>query len=86
MSVNLFVGNLPFSASEDDVRRLFEEHGPVSEIRLVTDRFSGTPRGFGFVIMDAEAAKVAQQALDGIQFCGRTLRVDQARDPQPARG
>jgi len=84
MSVNLFVGNLPFNASENEVRSLFAAHGTVEEVRLVTDRFSGNPRGFGFVIMDAEGALAARQALDGARFQGRVLKVDEAREPRPA--
>ncbi len=76
----IYLGNLPFTASEDDVRELFGQHGPVSSVSLVNDRETGRPRGFGFVEMDPEAAIKAIEALDGTEFEGQTLRVNEARD------
>jgi RNA recognition motif-containing protein len=77
----LFVGNLPFSATEDEVREKFAEHGEVQSVNLVNDRHTGQPRGFGFVEMDDEGAQRAIQALNNTDFGGRALRVDQAHSP-----
>jgi len=74
----LFVGNLPFSATEEEVREKFAEHGEVHAVNLVNDRHTGQPRGFGFVEMDDEGAQRAIQALNNTDFGGRALRVDQA--------
>lgn len=77
---NIFVGNLSFGASEDAVRALFEAHGTVSRVNIVTDRDSGQPRGFGFVEMadDAEGDR-AIAAVNGRDLDGRTLNVNEAR-------
>jgi cold-inducible RNA-binding protein len=77
---NIFVGNLSFGATEDAVRSLFEAHGTVSRVNIVTDRDSGQPRGFGFVEMndDGEGTK-AITALNGTDLDGRTLNVNEAR-------
>jgi RNA recognition motif-containing protein len=77
----LYVGNLPFGATEDDVRELFEQYGSVHSVKLIMDRDTGIPRGFGFVEMDADVAPAAISALDGSNFQGRPLRVNEARDP-----
>ena len=74
----LFVGNLPFSATEEEIREKFAEHGEVLAVNLVNDRHTGQPRGFGFVEMDDEGAQKAIQALNNADFGGRALRVDQA--------
>jgi RNA recognition motif-containing protein len=79
----LYVGNLPFSATEDEVRDLFERHGTVHSVSLITDRDSGRPRGFGFVEMDDQAAQSAIDALDGTDMSGRDLRVNEAREREP---
>ena len=80
MSKRIYVGNLPFSATEDEVRTLFAEHGNVISVALPTDRETGRPRGFGFVTMsDPEAAQAAIKQLDGQDFGGRPLRVNEAR-------
>jgi RNA recognition motif-containing protein len=77
----IYVGNLPFSASEDELRELFEEHGPVESIAIITDRETGRPRGFGFVQMEtSEGATSAIRALDGKPFGGRPLRVSEAQE------
>jgi len=77
---NIFVGNLSFGATEDSVKSLFEAHGAVDRVSIVTDRDSGQPRGFGFVEMpnDAEAER-AIAALNGTDLGGRTLNVNEAR-------
>ena len=79
METNIYVGNLPFSASEDQVRQMFETYGQVTSVKLINDRETGRPRGFGFVEMDEEGAKQAIQALNGSDFGGRTMKVNEAR-------
>lgn len=75
----IYVGNLPFSATENEVRERFAAHGTVESVSLVTDRHTGEPRGFGFVEMSADEAAAAIQALDGAEMGGRNLRVNEAR-------
>ena len=82
---SLFVGNLPFTASEDELRDLFAAYGTVESVRLITDRETGKPRGFGFVEMaDNEAARAIQE-LNGKDFDGRALRVNEAERRTPKR-
>lgn len=83
---SIYVGNLPFSASEDQVRELFSAHGDVKEVRMITDRETGRPRGFGFVRMDPAEADVAIEALNGTELDGRTLRINEAQDRKPGGG
>ena len=78
MSKKIYVGNLPFSASDDEVRQLFEAYGPVESVNLITDRETGRPRGFGFVEM-SDGADDAIQALHQTEMGGRTLNVNEAR-------
>ncbi|MDX1632725.1 MAG: RNA-binding protein [Thermoanaerobaculia bacterium] len=75
----IYVGNLPFSATDEEVRALFEPHGEVHEVDLIHDRQTGRPRGFGFVEMESEDAEEAIEALDGTQMGGRPLKVNEAR-------
>jgi len=76
----IFVGNLPFSATEESIRSLFEQHGAVERVSLMTDRDTGRSRGFAFVEMsDAAEADRAIAALHGFNFGGRTLNVNEAR-------
>lgn len=82
MSKRLYVGNLPFDATTEDVRAAFEAFGTVHEVSLVTDRDTGRPRGFGFVEMDEEGAKAAIEGLDSKDFGGRDLKVNEARERQ----
>jgi cold-inducible RNA-binding protein len=83
---NIFVGNLSFGASEDSVRSLFEAHGKVEKVSIVTDRDSGQPRGFGFVEMtDDSEAERAIAALNGTELDGRALNINEAR-PREDRG
>ena len=85
MIVKLFVGNLSFQATEEDVRELFQHAGPVGSVRIVTDQFTGRSRGFGFVEMATrEEAVEAIKMLNGRLFRDRHLVVDEAR-PQPQR-
>ena len=88
MSKKLYVGNLPFSTTEDELRRLFEPHGGVASVKVVTDRETGRPRGFAFVEMnDPDGASAAMRVLDGRELGGRALRVNEANDrPAPSRG
>jgi RNA recognition motif-containing protein len=76
----LYVGNLPFTATEDEIKQAFGEHGTVHSVALITDRETGRPRGFGFVEMDDDAISNAIQALDGKDLGGRALRVNEAQD------
>jgi RNA recognition motif-containing protein len=76
----LYVGNLPFSATEDEISELFGQHGTVHSVALINDRETGRPRGFGFVEIDDEALQPAIQALDGYEMGGRALRVNEAQD------
>jgi RNA recognition motif-containing protein len=76
----LYVGNLPFSATEESVRALFAPHGNVEKVSLITDRETGRPRGFGFVEMSNADASRAMQALNGADFEGRALKVNEAQD------
>lgn len=84
--MNIYIGNLPFDATEDEVRELFLEYGEVSTVSLIKDKFSGQMRGFGFVEMPnvAEAQK-AIQGLNGKDFKNRSLAVNPAR-PREERG
>jgi RNA recognition motif-containing protein len=84
---NIYVGNLPFSATDADIQTLFEAHGNVTRVSLITDRETGRPRGFGFVEMenDADGAK-AIEALNGADMGGRTLTVNEARPREPRGG
>jgi RNA recognition motif-containing protein len=86
MSKKLYVGNLPFTATEEEIRTAFEEYGTVHEVSLITDRQTGRPRGFGFVEMDEEGAKAAIEGLDSKDFGGRTINVNEARERQGGRG
>ena len=76
----IYVGNLPFTATEQDVKELFGQHGTVESVALPTDRETGRPRGFGFVEMPQADAQRAMQALNGFNMGGRPLRVTEAQD------
>jgi len=84
MPKNIYVGNLPWSATEEDVRAAFEAYGEVYSVKLVNDRETGRPRGFGFVEMEDQGALEAIENLDGSNFGGRNLKVNEAR-PRPER-
>lgn len=89
MSVRLYVGNLPFNVTEQDLEQLFSQSGQVDSANVVTDRDTGRSRGFGFVEMETqEAADAAIQALNGYELSGRALTVNEARpkESRPARG
>ena len=82
----LYVGNLPFSATDDSVRALFSKYGTVEKVSLITDRETGRPRGFGFVEMSNADASRAMQALNGADFDGRPLKVNEAQDRERSGG
>jgi cold-inducible RNA-binding protein len=83
-SAKLYVGNLSYDTSEASIRTLFEPHGEVTSVNLITDRDSGRPKGFGFVEMgSAEEAQAAKTAIDGTQVDGRALKVDVAKEQVP---
>lgn len=84
MSTRIFVGNLPFSASDQEVRDLFAEYGSVAAVDLITDRETGRPRGFGFVEME-DGAEEAIQNLNQYQMGGRALNVNEARPREERR-
>jgi cold-inducible RNA-binding protein len=82
---NIFVGNLDFNTTEDELRQLFEAHGQVDRVSIMTDRETGRSRGFGFVEMaSAEDGEKAIAALNGAQIGGRKINVNEAR-PKPER-
>ncbi len=76
----LYIGNLPFTATEDEVRELFGQHGNVHSVALINDRETGRPRGFGFIEVDDDALSAMIQNLDGKEMGGRALRVNEAQD------
>jgi RNA recognition motif-containing protein len=86
MSKKLYVGNLSFSSTEDDVRNHFASYGEVLSVNLITDRETGRLRGFGFVEMDDEGANAAIEALDGKELGGRTLKVNEAQEKPRSGG
>jgi RNA recognition motif-containing protein len=84
--VNIFVGNLAFNTTDHDLRQIFEPYGAVDTINIITDRYTGQSRGFGFVEMpDAHAAQAAIQGLQGTALGGRTLNVNEAKPRAPRR-
>lgn len=87
MVKSIYVGNLPWSATEEEIRNLFGAFGAISAIKLVEDRETGRPRGFGFVEMEESEAQKAIEALEGTELGGRTLRISEAkpREPRPPR-
>ena len=83
MAKSIYVGNLPWSATEEQVQNLFAAYGNVLSVKLVSDRETGRARGFGFVEMEDPAASAAIEALDNTNFGGRTLRVNEAKPRAP---
>ena len=85
--MNIYVGNLSFEASEDDVRQSFAAHGEVTSVNIITDRETGRPRGFGFVEMASEEeARKAIAALNETEISGRAVTVNEARPKAPRGG
>jgi len=86
MAKKIYVGNLPFSSTEDEIRDLFAQYGNVLSVNLISDRETGEPRGFGFVEMDDNEADEAINALNNHQIGGRSLRVNEARPKEGGGG
>ncbi len=82
---SIYVGNLPFTSTEDELRGLFEQYGEVLSVKLISDRETGRPRGFGFVEMEDSDASAAIEALNGQELGGRTLRINEAQERKPRR-
>jgi len=79
--MKVYIGNLPFSATEEELRTKFGAHGTLTEVALIADRDTGRPRGFGFVTFEtADGAKAAIAALNGTEMGGRNLKVNEAQD------
>lgn len=87
MGSKIYVGGLPYAATEEQLSDLFAAHGSVESARVITDKFTGQSRGFGFVEMaSAEEAQKAISALNGTEMGGRTLTVNEARPQEPRSG
>ena len=86
LTKKLYIGNLPFSSTEAELKEAFEQHGTVESINVITDRETGRPRGFAFIEMDAAGADAAREALDGKDLGGRNIRVDEAHDRRGGGG
>ncbi len=85
--MNIYVGNITYSASEEDLRALFENYGTVDSARIITDRETGRSKGFGFVEMPEDSeANAAIESLNGADFNGRSLTVNQARPREERSG
>ena len=84
--MTIYVSNIAFNATTQDLRQLFESYGVVDKVSIITDRDTGQSRGFGFVEMpDSQAAKAAIQGLQGKELAGRTLTVNEAKPRAPRR-
>ncbi len=87
MGKKIYVANISFSATEQDIRDIFSEYGEVATVKIITDKFTGQSRGFGFIEMESESdAKKAISELNGKPFMGKTLTVAEARPQQPRAG
>jgi RNA recognition motif-containing protein len=87
MGKNIYVGNMSYDTNEDRLRSLFETYGEVTSVNVITDRYTGRPRGFSFVEMaDTAAADQAIAALNGQEVDGRTLTVNEAKPREPRSG
>ena len=82
----IYVGNLPFTATEDEIKDLFGQHGTVHSVALINDRETGRPRGFGFIEVDDDALSAMIQNLDGKEMGGRALRINEAQDKPRSGG
>ena len=78
--MTIYVGNLSFNSTDGEIRELFERHGAVHSVKLISDRDTGRPRGFGFVQMDKAEGDAAIEDLNGTDLGGRTLRVNEAKE------
>ncbi len=86
MGKKLYIGNIPYTTTEDELREVFGVHGDIESVNVITDRVTGRSRGFAFVEMAESSADKARQALDGSDFGGRTMRVDEANERPPRGG
>jgi len=84
--MRMYVGNLPYTTNDDELRGIFEEFGNVSDAKVIMDRETGRSRGFGFVEMDDDSARNAMAQLNGQEIGGRTLRVNEAEERQRGGG
>jgi len=85
--MNIYVGNLHFNVSEDELRKAFEEYGDVSSVKIISDKFSGRSKGFGFVeMMNDNEAREAIENLNGAEIKGRSVNVNQAREKENNSG
>ena len=85
--MNIYVGNLSYGVSDDNIREVFEAFGAVSSAKVITDKFSGRSKGFGFVEMDNDAeGNAAIEQLDGAEIDGRAIKVNEARPKEDNRG
>jgi RNA recognition motif-containing protein len=85
--MNIYLGNLPYNLSEDEITELFEGYGAVNSVKLITDKFSGRSKGFGFIEMaNDDEAKKAIDELNGTEIKGRNITVNQAREKTEDRG
>ena len=80
----IYVGNIPFRSTESELRELFEQHGQVYSVKLISDRITGRPRGFGFLQMDDDKGKLAISALNNTDFQGSSLKVDESHMRRPS--
>ena len=81
LAKKLYVGNIPFTMTESELRELFQKHGTLESVNVITDRETGRSRGFAFVeFAEESSAQAAQEALDGTEMAGRSLRVNEAHD------
>lgn len=76
--MNIYVGNIPYKSTEDDLGNLFAEFGDVTSVKIIQDKFTGRSKGFGFVEMNDDNGNAAIEALDGFEHMGRNLRVSKA--------
>ncbi|HHH42688.1 MAG TPA: RNA-binding protein [Gammaproteobacteria bacterium] len=76
---SIYVGNISFETTDEDLRALFSAHGDVKSVKLINDRDTGKPRGFAFVEMDDDSVEEAITAMDGVEFAGRNLKVNLAK-------
>ncbi len=82
----LYVGNLPFSVSDDELKKLFSTHGEIDEIKIITDRQTGLSRGFSFITFATQLSAESALAMNGEEFNGRKLIVNMAKERAPRQG
>lgn len=82
--LSIYVGNLPYQITEEELKELFSEYGEVASVKLIADHTTGRPRGFGFIEMDKDGARLAIREINGNELGGRTLRVNEAHQRPPS--